>query len=560
LDILLIQILRLGDALQMTPIIRGLKDSFPYAKIHVLTSTVGEKVFERQAEVDRVFVLHKQELVDLVRHSRIEDVVSALSLLQSDLKPILDRKWDWVINFSFSFPSAILAFLADGSHRSGFFVTKDRQYIFKEKWFAYSISSFVNRRYSVFNWVDIYKKIINIPSIPKKPAFILDLEEFQKAQNHLNQIGFAGRPILGIHPGASGNHKRWPIENFIKLGRSLVDKYNYKILVLGDRNENKLGEAIVKAVGPDVLDLTGQTTLSQLAAYISLCSVFVCNDSGPMHLASALNIPVIALFFSTHFVETGPYGKDNIVIHPDIPCFPCEGTASCISKECLKYIEPHTIERIIINRREIIENRRFDLDKDDGPISVNISGFDPWDNLEWVRVDNQPVQLDDILRLVFKVSWLFYLDGVDDHEEIDEYIKAVLKRLYIHRDNGNITRDLTLFIGDLERLQGALNEGYKLCFKIQSALLEPNIDSSKIQQIGRELQRQEEVILSFGENPWLSPFVEYFRLTLENIVEKEIFRLSKITIDLYKEMLTVTDAVKNLSEKYHTYLTGLKAN
>lgn len=545
MNILLIQILRFGDALQMTPILKGLKQSFPSADIHVLTSVIGKEIFERQAEVDEIFVLHKQELADLVRHSKIEDILSATALLQSDLKPILDKKWDWVINFSFSFPSALLAFIADGAHCSGFCAAKNRQYIFKEKWFAYCVSSFVNRKYSIFNWVDINKKIIGLKSVPAKPAFDPDEEEVREAEKHLKQIGFAEKPILGIHPGASSDYKRWPLENFIELGKRLVDKHNYKILIFGGKSEAKLAEEIVKALGPDVQDLTGRTTLSQLAAYISLCSLVVSNDSGPMHLASALSVPIIALFFSTHFIETGPYGRNNIVINPDIPCFPCQGTASCAGKECLNYIKPHTVEKIIINRKRLIEGRKqLDLDESDGPISVNVSGFDPWGNLEWVRLGNPSMQFDDLLRIVFRLGWLSCLDTVDDHKKMDEYLKTSLKRFSVNRDNTDITQNLNLFTNDLGKLKEVFNQGHKLCIEIQSALLEPNVNIDRIQRIGSELQKKEEAIISLGGNPRLSPFIEYFRLSLENIVEKEIFRLSKITKDVYMEMLRLIGTIK----------------
>ena len=548
MNILLIQILRLGDALQMTPIIKGLKQTLPDANIYVLTSVIGKQIFEGQIEIDEVFVLHKQELASLLQHPKTNDLLSAIDLLKSDLGPVFDKKWGWVINFSFSFPSAILAFIADGTYCSGFYATKNRQYISKEKWFAYAISSFVNRKYSIFNWVDINKKIISLQETSKKSAFVLERKEVQEAKTHLDQTGFAGKPILGIHPGASGNYKRWPLENFINLGRRLIDKHDFRLIIFGDKDEIKLGKTIAENLYPDALDLTGRTTLSQLAAYISLCSFFVCNDSGPMHIASAVGVPIIALFFSTHFIETGPYGENNIVIHPEIPCFPCQGTASCATKECLKYIKPHTVERIIISRNGLIKtNKPFNLDENDGQVSVNVSGFDPWGNLEWIPIGNPHIQFDDILRIIFKVSWLSSLDTIEDKVGIDKYIKGVLKSFSNHMGNGNITHNLDSFKSDLERLLEAFNQGYKLCFEIQSTLLEANVNIGNIQRIGCELQKKEEEIVFLGKNPLLSPFVEYFRLSLENILEKEIFRLSTKTTNIYKEMLMLTDTLKKVS-------------
>lgn len=120
MNILLIQILRLGDALQITPIAKGIRTLYPEARIGVVTSSLG-KIIDY---IDDVYVIHKEELSGLVRKADILSTRSALDLLDSDLKPILSKKWDWVINLSFSFPSVLLAFLAHGKKNSGFYATK----------------------------------------------------------------------------------------------------------------------------------------------------------------------------------------------------------------------------------------------------------------------------------------------------------------------------------------------------------------------------------------------------------------------------------------------------
>jgi len=545
LNILLIQILRIGDALQMTPIIQGLKDTYPDARISVLTSVIGKQIFEQMSEVEEVFILHKSELTQMSRKTDLESMLSAVRLLQSDLKSVNDTDWDWVINFSFSFPSAILAFLANGRKCSGFYATEDRQFTFKEKWFAYAVSSFVNRQYSTFNWVDINKKIINIDKIPKKPDFKPTPENIIEAKNRLHRHGFNGSPILGIHPGASGSHKRWPIDRFISLAKLMTREHGYKILVIGDESEKELGKDVSNTLGSDALDMTGRTTLSELAAYLSQCSLFICNDSGPMHLASAVGVPIIALFFSTHFVETGPYGPGHIIVHPDIPCFPCQGTARCTTRKCLNHIKPETVEQIIVNHKDLIQNnKRSSLDTKDDPVSVNLSVFDPWNNLEWIPLSNRPAGFNDFMRLIIKASLLSGLDS-NDPEDTASHMKASLERFA--ENNGNLRPELETFTNQMGRLKEDFRLGHQLSDKIDSTLTSKPPDMNTIQRLGHKLQENEEKIMSLGKTPYLSPLVEYFRIRLENIHEREITKLSKITADTYKEMIKLASVSKNLS-------------
>jgi len=159
MNILIIQILRIGDALQLAPVIKGVKQVFPQSKVSILTSKLGALIFEGLEEVDRVFVLDKEGICDLANTKRKENILSALNRLEKDLREVSRVQWDWVINFNYTFSSALLSFILDAKHRSGFTANTHRQYISREKWFAYTLASFVNRRYSNFNWVDIYKHI-----------------------------------------------------------------------------------------------------------------------------------------------------------------------------------------------------------------------------------------------------------------------------------------------------------------------------------------------------------------------------------------------------------------
>lgn len=128
----------------------------------------------------------------------------------------------------------------------------------------------------------------------------------------------ADRTLIGFHMGSASNFtwKRWPLENFIGLGQSLVEKHDAHILLFGDPSEEELKETVKQALGEQATSISAD--LLTTAAVISYCQLFVSNDSGLMHLAAAIGTPTFGLFGPTNEAQTGPRGKDSHVIRaPD---------------------------------------------------------------------------------------------------------------------------------------------------------------------------------------------------------------------------------------------------
>lgn len=557
MDILLIQILRLGDALQMIPIIRGLKHFFPDSRIRVLTSTVGEKIFSREPHVEEVFVLHNKEIADLVNRQNRGDTLSGLELLQSDLKPLITRSWDWVINFSFSYPSALITFLLDAEHRSGYTVNKHRQYLSKEKWFGYSLASFSNRRYSNFNWVDINKKIIGLPAVPANPLIQPGREALQKASRHLEEIGFKGKRIIGMHPGASGDYKRWPLSNFTLLGQNLAEQYDYRILLFGADNEMDLGRVLKDHLGPGAEDLTGRTSLPELEAYLSLCDLLVTNDTGPMHLAASVGTKVVALFFNSYFVETGPYGKGHVAVHPDMDCFPCKGPAKCPHKDCLERISPETIEKIVLNEKED-QHLKDILERDGEGPHVHISDFDPWGMLQWISVNKNAMTFKAVEKMLLKISWLSRADIIDPFDDVEEkYVLDFLGRHDIRTNEAAIAESLERFTKKAGTFRDFLSAAENHVLELQSELTKEIPDPDAVRLLGDRLSETEHKIRTFDTDSSISFLSELTTVMLESIEQSGLVELSEKTLGVYHDMIAFADILIKRLEKFRTLLHPL---
>lgn len=134
-------------------------------------------------------------------------------------------------------------------------------------------------------------------------------------ESALARMGSLPRPIIGILPGAArGPSKRWPAEHFIALARRFVLERMCGVALFGSEAEQPLCEEIHEAVGAASANLAGRTGLKDWAAALSCCDLVVCNDSGGMHLAAAVGVPVAAIFGLTDPTKTGPLGGNNVII------------------------------------------------------------------------------------------------------------------------------------------------------------------------------------------------------------------------------------------------------
>jgi heptosyltransferase-2 len=153
-----------------------------------------------------------------------------------------------------------------------------------------------------------------------------------------------GHPVIGIGAGAHyGPAKRWHADRFAEVARALRDRYRARIVLVGDRRERTAAPTLASEIGHGVLDLRGRTNLEQLAALLKRCALVICNDSGPMHLASAVGTPVVALFGSTDPVATGPMGSHRIV-RAAVDCAPClKRRCPKTTYQCLEAIQPDEV-------------------------------------------------------------------------------------------------------------------------------------------------------------------------------------------------------------------------
>jgi heptosyltransferase-2 len=172
------------------------------------------------------------------------------------------------------------------------------------------------------------------------PSLCLKIEEVTQAAELLAAAPLAGHgPWVGLSPGAAyGPAKRWPPERLAALGGELYREFGARLVLLGGPEERPVADRIKELLGGPVLDLVGRTELRQALAVLSRLKVLITNDSGLMHAAAALGVPLVAIFGSTNPAATGPFSSRAAVLHHPLDCGPCFKRTCDLGYPCLEAI------------------------------------------------------------------------------------------------------------------------------------------------------------------------------------------------------------------------------
>lgn len=318
-----------GDNIFTLPAVYYLRETFPEARLTVLVRSGLGVLWEIVPEIDEVITYALNGgWRDLKRKW---DLIGMLRRSQFDLAVIFPR----------SFESALWMRLAGISERWGY----------AEEGRSLLLTRAVNspRRYRNTPRIDYYYHLIdNAEGDKPAPPAVLKLspELIDQARKLLRSLVNDDREqlLIGFHPRSSyGQAKCWPGRKFSRLAELLIKKQGAMILLFGSENERDLLQEIADDAGGGVVNLAGRTNLKESAALISLCRIFVANDSGPLHLAAALETPVIGLYGSTDPAATGPRGEKVTVIYKNVECSPCLRRECPTDFKCMEEITPQEV-------------------------------------------------------------------------------------------------------------------------------------------------------------------------------------------------------------------------
>ncbi|HWY40602.1 MAG TPA: lipopolysaccharide heptosyltransferase II [Chthoniobacterales bacterium] len=178
----------------------------------------------------------------------------------------------------------------------------------------------------------------------------VDLNATIKLTGAIASSKVKGRTALGLCPGAEyGPAKRWLPERFAEVAESVSNGSNAKWILLGTQNDKAAGETIAAKLGDKCVNRIGQTTLDELISELRECRALLTNDTGTMHLAALLGVPVVAIFGSTEPHLTGPLGDSHVVVRHHVECSPCFLRECPIDFRCMKEVTTQEVANAMMS-------------------------------------------------------------------------------------------------------------------------------------------------------------------------------------------------------------------
>ncbi|MDO8748102.1 MAG: lipopolysaccharide heptosyltransferase II [Candidatus Omnitrophota bacterium] len=351
MSILIVNPFGIGDVLFTTPLIHTLKDAFPEGKLGFLCNKRAAPLLRNNPFINEIFIYERDDFKQLLLVSKLE----WLKGFSSFIRQIKKARFDLAIDLSLSSNFGFFLWLAGIRKRIGYNYKNRGIYLTK----SVKLSGYEDQHV-----VEYYNGLLELIGIePKYQDLELYLsdEDKQCAESIFKEYRIDDSfPVIALSPGGGASWgieakiKRWPEEKFALLVNKIIEKYKVTVIILGDLKERDLLLNIETELQCKVINLAGRTTLTQSAAIINKADLFIGNDGGLLHIASALKRKTISFFGPVDPKVYGPYPPDetrHIVLRKAIECSPCYRgfrLRPCSRRqECLKSIEVEEVLKMI---------------------------------------------------------------------------------------------------------------------------------------------------------------------------------------------------------------------
>ena len=574
----------MGDLLQTTPLIAGLKEKYPDSKITLLANKNFADICNDIPFIDE---LHTFDIKQFAPKKTGDE--PSLLLIYNYLEGLVDemkeKRFDAVINLSHSKLSAIFTSLLNVPDVRGLTSTGYGHRVIRHPWLNYFCNIIFNRNYNRFNLVDIYMKSGDVQPFSKR-LFLNSSNESEKfADEFLEKNGVSdGDMLIGFQPASSRPDRRWSSDSFAKLGLELVKKYGAKIIIFGVPSEKDVGDEIQSKMDGRAINAAGKTSVRELSALLKRCHLLVTNDTGTMHVAAAVGTKVVALFFAHALVhETGPYGEGHIILQADIPCSPCSHHTNCKNPICKDYIAVEDVLSAVeiinkgqgargkgqddtivtLSEAKGLEEARFFGLRPQNDITCNFSKVKPYysvfdkDNMvEFLPLIKKTLDINDIVGNAYRTMWKRVLGdngrlNISSHtytEEILEESRDVAEKLKEHYD---IKINAIIHLNNLPKIFNKLaqfgKDGVSITKDIIKEVSRVKFDDEYVKGLGNKIDEIDKKINLLGlTEPAAGPIVSMFKFAKENLQGDNILLLAEDTLIIYTTLIIEANIMEQM--------------
>lgn len=475
--ILLVNITRLGDMLQATPTIAGIKAENPGCHISVLVEKQFEEVCKVIPNIDEIIGIDLNYVVRCISREK-DGLIDGYEYVTNLVEDLRAKNFDFCLNMSSSAYTALLLSLI-GIKRNGGWTADDEGYrVIETEWarlFATSVFH-QNRQYNSLNLVDVFRCSADVDQHPRNLLISVVPEALEHSQKLIAEAGFTNTgPLIAVQAGASQGKRQWSPARFVSMIKILTEQHNARVVLTGAAKERNIIDPIVEGcASPNVVSVAGKTSVPQLAAMLKLSDVLVTGDTGPMHISVAVGTPVVSMFLASAFgFETGPYSEGNIVLQPVIGCGPCNPNKPCSKPECHDTITPELVAHLAIARVKGDVTEISPALADPRGVIVYRSGFDKFGFCDLVPINGKSNDPFIRYRKAYRQLWLEDIGGfevdpprapsslsvvTEDLKGLPELSTAAKRGQQLMEALGAYIRDSATTASQLKRINGEISD------------------------------------------------------------------------------------------------------
>ncbi len=348
-SLLVIKLCCLGDGVLAVPAIRALKNAYPQAKLTLICTPRSKDAFVGQPFVDELVVLNLTGLAGMGEMLR-----SAFKAFGQAIRAMRKARPDIAVDLDLYYKvTPILAFLSGAPIRAGFDTAgKNRGGLFTHKAARDPDKHELHCFLDILGTLGVYTDDESL-ELWSDPAAALSIVTKLEAYGILADTRYA---VLA--PGSSRNWpvKRWEPERFAAVGQHMINCYDMPVLLVGAGFEHELAEAITERIGEGAVNIAGSTSIRETIEALRNAAIVISNDSGPMHLAAAVDTPVVGIFGPTNVAKWRPFSTLGRVVVAEeccdrAPCYYLSAMPCCDASDCLGKIP---VEQVIQTVDELL--------------------------------------------------------------------------------------------------------------------------------------------------------------------------------------------------------------
>ncbi|MFH0882772.1 MAG: glycosyltransferase [bacterium] len=544
---------RMGDLLMTGPMLHRLREEWPGHELHLI-AVEGFLPIASGMDVDRVISIDFNKLTTLAvdaGQGHKWNLASVLEEFRQAIRELQAIDYEAIYNISHTRISAIVATMLNGSVHGGLHLDREGFRRIEGRWARNWFSGNLNRGVNPFHLVDMNIGIAGggyFQAEKRKLHYRVSGKARRECNEILESKGIDQHTrVVAVQVGASADDKRWEPEKFGRVASILMKKSGVRPVFVGTETEREWAETAAIVAGSGAVVLAGETSLPVLAALLERSSMLITNDTGTMHLAQSVGTRSLDITLGAALSdETGPYGAGNVIIEPDIACFPCRFDTICPHYNCHSHITPELVAKVA---QAMLENHSLadsvEATESNG-VHLWTTGFDADGWWRKTPLNSKRLQVKDVIRVCYREVLKADLEsGIRPHGANPSLVKTEMKA---YDSRGIDLADALMF--DVKMGMKLLDEA-EVAIGLAENILTASADAmNKVDNLlrySRELANVDERILqNYMHSDLWSPVMALFRFDLENIPTEGLEDQSRSTLDLHRRMKRLVSSMLQL--------------